>query len=192
MSLLPTNNPPSFGGQRRPRHSSRSIPLILRRLFRFPQMDFEYALWQMGYLLIAPSRVYRNIYYHKQTKNQWARDDPAFLVLFAVLLSDFLIVGALVATGCWFVTNRFLAQNAMTHATTQQVEWAYAFDVHCNSFFPVFLILYVVQFFFMPLLQRSNWISLLVGNAMYLISSLWYIYGTFLGYNGKKRGVDQA
>ncbi|KAI8333097.1 UNC-50-like protein [Chlamydoabsidia padenii] len=210
MSLLPTNNPNSFGGQRRPRHSSRSIPLILRRLFRFPQMDFEYALWQMGYLLIAPSRVYRNIYYHKQTKNQWARDDPAFLVLFAVLLSasaiawglvyglglvgilravlfmicvDFLIVGALVATGCWFVTNRFLAQNAMSHATTQQVEWAYAFDIHCNSFFPVFLILYVVQFFFMPLLQRTNWISLLVGNSMYLVSSLWYIYGTFLGYN---------
>ncbi|KAI8072623.1 UNC-50-like protein [Gongronella butleri] len=214
MSLLPTNNPlsrsPPYDFSRRQRRSSRSIPVILRRLFRFPQMDFEYALWQMGYLLIAPSRVYKNIYYHKQTKNQWARDDPAFLVLFATLLCtsavawglayglgmvgilravlfmicvDFLLVGALVATTCWFVSNRFLAHNGMAHANPQKVEWAYAFDVHCNSFFPVFLILYVVQFFFMPLLQRSNYISLLVGNIMYLVSSIWYVYGTFLGYN---------
>ncbi|CAO3652803.1 unnamed protein product [Cunninghamella echinulata] len=214
MSLLPTANPlgrpMSFDSNRRQRRSSRSIPVILRRLFRFPQMDFEHAIWQMGYLLIAPSRVYRNIYYHKQTKNQWARDDPAFLVLLAVLLCgsaiawglvyglgfigilrailfmicvDFLLVGSFIATLCWFITNRFLVHNTMTHAVSQQVEWAYSFDVHCNSFFPVFLILYVVQFFFMPLLQRPSWISLLIGNLMYFISSLWYIYGTFLGYN---------
>lgn len=75
----------------------------------------------------------------------------------------------------------------MAHAVEQKVEWAYAFDVHCNSFFPVFLILYVLQFFFMPLLQRSNWISILVGNTMYLCATVWYIYGTFLGYNGKPK-----
>ena len=84
-----------------------------------------------------------------------------------------------------FVTNRFLTHNHMAHAVDQNVEWAYAFDVHCNSFFPVFLILYVLQFFFMPLLQRSNWISLFVGNTMYFTSIIWYIYGTFLGFNGK-------
>ncbi|KAI8139685.1 UNC-50 [Fennellomyces sp. T-0311] len=231
MSLLPTTNtrssPTSFDGSRRHRRSSRSIPLIIRRLFRFPQMDFEFALWQMGYLMIAPRRVYRNIYYHKQTKNQWARDDPAFLVLLASLLCgkwhfsflvvdltetapvsavawglvyglgtmgilramlfmvlvDFILVGSLVATFSWFVTNRFLTHNHMAHAVDQQVEWAYAFDVHCNSFFPLFLVLYVLQFCFMPLLQRSNWISLFVGNTMYFVATVWYIYGTFLGFN---------
>ncbi|KAI9494868.1 UNC-50 [Zychaea mexicana] len=216
MSLLPTTNtyarssPPSFDGSRRHRRSSRSIPLIIRRIFRFPQMDFEFALWQMGYLLIAPRRVYRNIYYHKQTKNQWARDDPAFLVLLASLLCvsavawglvyglgmigilramlfmvfiDFLLVGSLVGTFTWFVTNRFLTHNHMAHAVDQKVEWAYSFDVHCNSFFPLFLVLYVLQFFFMPLLQRSNWISLFVGNTMYFAATVWYIYGTFLGFN---------
>lgn len=80
--MLPITNeyarnasPPSFGGSRRHRRSSHSIPIILRRLFRFPQMDFEvrteshyavncqahalfqFALWQMAYLLIAPRRV---------------------------------------------------------------------------------------------------------------------------------------
>lgn len=91
-----------------------------------------------------------------------------------------------------FVTNRFLAQNAMAHAVEQKVEWAYAFDVHCNSFFPLFLILYVVQFFFMPLLQRTNWISTFVGNTMYLCAITWYIYGTFLGYNGKHQCQKRA
>ncbi|KAL1934676.1 hypothetical protein VTP01DRAFT_6858 [Rhizomucor pusillus] len=216
MSLLPTtnnfslNSSSTFDGSRRHRRPSRSIPVILRRLFRFPQMDFEFAMWQMGYLMIAPRRVYRNIYYHKQTKNQWARDDPAFLVLLASLLCvsaiawglayglgfvgilramlfmvlvDFLLVGSVVATFSWFVTNRFLTENTMAHAVEQKVEWAYAFDVHCNSFFPLFLILYVLQFFFMPLLQRHNWISIFIGNTMYLTAAVWYIYGTFLGYN---------
>lgn len=47
MSLLPTtnnfslNSSSTFDGSRRHRRSSRSIPVILRRLFRFPQMDFE-------------------------------------------------------------------------------------------------------------------------------------------------------
>lgn len=58
----------------------------LRRLFRFRQMDFEFAAWQMLYLFTSPQRVYRNFHYRKQTKDQWARDDPAFLVLLSVWL----------------------------------------------------------------------------------------------------------
>lgn len=58
----------------------------LRRLFRFQQMDFEFAAWQMLYLFTSPQRVYRNFHYRKQTKDQWARDDPAFLVLLSVWL----------------------------------------------------------------------------------------------------------
>lgn len=49
-------------------------------------MDFEVAMSQMMWLLVSPKRVYRNVYYHKQTKNQWARDDPAFLVIILVAL----------------------------------------------------------------------------------------------------------
>lgn len=58
----------------------------LRRLFRFRQMDFEFAAWQMLYLFTSPQRVYRNFHYRKQTKDQWARDDPAFLVLLSIWL----------------------------------------------------------------------------------------------------------
>ncbi|KAK2093188.1 hypothetical protein P7K49_029717 [Saguinus oedipus] len=49
-------------------------------------MDFEFAAWQMLYLFTSPQRVYRNFHYRKQTKDQWARDDPAFLVLLSIWL----------------------------------------------------------------------------------------------------------
>lgn len=50
------------------------MPEYVRRFFQLPQMDIDYTLWQMLNLCIAPSRVYRTTKYHKQTKNQWARD----------------------------------------------------------------------------------------------------------------------
>ena len=55
----------------------------LRRLFHYKQMDFEFAFWQMVYLISNPKVVYKNFTYRKQTKAQFARDDPAFLVLLA-------------------------------------------------------------------------------------------------------------
>ncbi|KAI9320099.1 UNC-50 [Dichotomocladium elegans] len=216
MSLLPTTNrlgrnaPSPWDPALRYPNATRSKPSLLRRFFRFPRMDIEHALWQMGYLLIAPKRVYRNIYYHKQTKNQWARDDPGFYIVLAVIMSlsglawgitysygtkgtlrtvlfmilvDYLLLGAIVASFFWLVTNRFLMSNRMAYAVDRGVEWGYAFDVHCNSFFPAFLITYVLQFFFLPLLRRSNWISLFAGNTMYFCAAVWYIYITFLGYS---------
>lgn len=50
-------------------------------------MDFEFAMWQAVYLLVNPQQVYRNFAYRKQTKNQYARDDPAFLVLISIILT---------------------------------------------------------------------------------------------------------
>eukprot|EP00069_Balaena_mysticetus_P010435 bmy_20676T0 len=79
----------------------------LRRLFRFRQMDFEFAAWQMLYLFTSPQRVYRNFHYRKQTKDQWARDDPAFLVLLSLWLCDVILtdtfIGYLVGNTLWLV-----------------------------------------------------------------------------------------
>ena len=38
----------------------------LRRFVKFDQMDFEFAMWQMLYLFIAPKKVYRNFNYRKR------------------------------------------------------------------------------------------------------------------------------
>jgi len=84
--------------------------------------------------------------------------------------------------------NRFLTHRHTIHAVEQTVEWQYAFDVHCNSFFPLFLILYVLQFFLMPVLSKELWVCLFIGNTMYIIAIIYYCYITFLGYSGKYTG----
>lgn len=122
----------------------------LRKLLKFEQMDFEFAVWQMIFLFVAPQKVYRNFQNRKrtshsitadipstfysytivilETKLQFARDDPAFLVLvtcclcistigFAIVLSlgffqfvklllymvfiDYIAAGLLIATISW-------------------------------------------------------------------------------------------
>ena len=35
-------------------------------LFKFPQMDFEMAIWEMTHLLIAPKKVFKSIFYQKR------------------------------------------------------------------------------------------------------------------------------
>ncbi|XP_070523913.1 protein unc-50 homolog isoform X1 [Cardiocondyla obscurior] len=140
----------------------------LRKLLKFEQMDFEFAIWQIIFLLVAPQKVYRNFQNRKQTKSQFARDDPAFLVLvtccfciftmsFALVLSltffqfikllfymvfvDYIAIGLLIATLFWFISNRYFRIDK-----TQDVEWGYAFDIHLNAVFPP-LILHILQLF---------------------------------------------
>ncbi|KAI6001604.1 UNC-50 [Pisolithus orientalis] len=209
MPVLPLTSP-SY-----PNHSMAStpvssrVPLIFRRLHRFQQMDFELALWQLSYLCLAPKRVYRNVYYHKQTKNTWARDDPAILVLlfgclfvvalawstaysytvfdavklgFIMILRDFLLVGVVMATVIRLFANRvLLSPTSHSSPTDMSVEWAYTFDVHTNAFFPLFLTLYVAQLLLLPVILRDRWVCLLVGNTLYLAGFAQYIYGVYLG-----------
>ncbi|KAK2985841.1 hypothetical protein RJ640_018707 [Escallonia rubra] len=131
---------------------------------------------------------YQHTKYHKQTKNQWARDDPAFIVIcslllavstlaycaaydhsaghavfvvISVLLFHFLITGALLATCCWL----------------------YAFDVHCNSFFPVFVLLCVIHYFLSPILVAHGFIPVLLSNLLYMVAISYYHYLNFLGYD---------
>ncbi|BFZ24342.1 hypothetical protein BsWGS_27381 [Bradybaena similaris] len=179
-----------------------------RRLFKFRQMDFEYAFWQMIYLFVAPQKVYRNFQYRKQTKDQWARDDPAFLVLLAfwlcvssigyalvlnlgflgcikfllwVIFIDCIGVGMLIATIFWFITNRYML---VSPPRGQDVEWAYAFDVHLNAFFPLVMILHLFQLPFLNhFLYSQLFLSALFGNTFWLVASCYYNYITFLGYS---------
>ncbi|KAK4612176.1 hypothetical protein CLAFUW4_12754 [Fulvia fulva] len=117
-------------------HSMR-IPPFFRRLFKFTSMDFETAVWEMTHLIIAPKKVFRNIYYHKQTKNTYHRADPAFSYLMSLfllltglawglayadgfsrtirvalvfVLGHFLAVSLLIATAMFFLVGRVLGK----------------------------------------------------------------------------------
>ncbi|KAJ6264658.1 hypothetical protein Dda_0807 [Drechslerella dactyloides] len=193
------------------------LPIFIKRLWKIPQMDFEMAIWEMTYLLIAPKKVFRSMYHNKQTKGHWGRDDPSFvalLSLFLVLTSiawdlatvyqpsilsiarlalvltfvHFLSGALFAATAGWYLAGRFLRRGrtgrfGATPSTDGELEWAYCFDVAVRAFFVAFFFLYIVQFFLMPLLLKDWWISLFVGNTLYLVAFSFYFVVTFLGYN---------
>ena len=58
---------------------------------------------------------------------------------------DCIGVGVVVATIMWHISNKYLMKETCME---EDVEWAYAFDVHLNAFFPLFIILHVFQLFF--------------------------------------------
>ncbi|KFD46541.1 hypothetical protein M513_12592 [Trichuris suis] len=210
----PYNSPPLSPGSRSTRSSGcfQHVQLTalakcsryFRRLIDYRQMDFEFALWQMLYLMVAPRKVYRNFMYRKRTKDQWARDDPAFLValsaalflssvlyafslwlsafgffkfLMWVVFIDCIGTGMVVATVMWALSNGFLRRTC-----DQDVEWGYCFDVHLNAFFPVLVFLHVILPILYPVLSGIPLLSCLVGNALWFIAVSYYIYITFLGY----------
>jgi len=180
----------------------------LRRIFHFRHMDFEFALWQMLSLFYKPQQVYRNFQYRKETKAQFARDDPAFLVLLSawliitsagfslvlgihfygflkfllyVIFVDMVGVGLVIATALWYISNTFLLKPG---GKDVDVEWGFCFDVHLNAFFPILVILHFVQLFvYHPLIERDWFISTMFGNTLWLVALSYYSYITFLGYS---------
>ncbi|CAI4229087.1 unnamed protein product [Auanema sp. JU1783] len=176
-----------------------------RRFLYVRQMDFEFAAWQMVHLLAKPKQVYRNFLYRKRTKDQFARDDPAFLVLlslallfssifYAVALSlslwgftkfflwvvfiDCIGVGIVIATALWWVSNTFLRK-----VKDQDVEWGYCFDIHLNAFFPFLILLHVLLPILYPtFVDSSGFFAVLLGNTIWFIGAIYYVYITFLGY----------
>ncbi|XP_065202473.1 protein unc-50 homolog [Planococcus citri] len=181
----------------------------LRKLFNFNQMDFEFASWQMMYLFVNPHKVYRNFQYRNVTKSQFARDDPAFLVLlaavlfgssigFAMLLRldmlgflkfflyfvlvDCIAIGIFISTCLWFITNKYMVKQSWLG---YNVEWGYAFDVHLNAFTPLVVISHMNLLFIHHIFGRGNqylFIVRFLANSAWLTATSFYIYITFLGY----------
>jgi hypothetical protein len=211
--MLPTSTTTRRTPPARGKHSSLAW-LYARRLFKPKQMDFQMAFWTMAQLVVSPKTAYRQTSYHKQTKNFWARDDPAFVVLTAAMVAatalayglffkgglikslsiclsavafDYLAIGAIVATAGWFVSNHRLrrrgASHPHPHAVDQTVEWGYCFDVHCNAFFPTFLLLYVAQLALSPVLLLGSRVAAALSAALYAAGVAEYWYLTFLGYS---------
>eukprot|EP00158_Paraphelidium_tribonemae_P001021 Partr_v1_DN23868_c1_g1_i1_m63755 putative unc-50 homolog (C. elegans) len=175
-------------------------------------MNWESALWDFVWICFAPRRVYRKVYYHKQSTGQWSRDDPAFFLLIVCALvavavlhaiyfrlgfvgalklsawfiaTDLFLVGGLVASFGYAIGNQFLmSKNHISHATSQSLEWLYCFDVHCNAIVPVIMFSHLVQLIFAPILviQSHPIVGRILGNSLHLVSAFFYNYITFLGY----------
>jgi hypothetical protein len=185
------------------------IPEYIKRAFSFSMMDFDFALAQMVQLCFAPQSVFRASKHRKLTKNHWSRDDPAFVVLqvaflvfataaylfcFSVpfpmlpryiiweVLVHYLLFGMCIATLMWYLTNRYLLARGLSHSTRQEVEWLHAFDIHCNAFFPLFLLLYVVQYMLLPILLSDAFFPRILSNSLWALACGYYHYINFIGY----------
>uniref|UniRef100_A0A1I7WZE0 Serpentine receptor class gamma n=1 Tax=Heterorhabditis bacteriophora TaxID=37862 RepID=A0A1I7WZE0_HETBA len=139
------------------------------------------------------------------TKDQFARDDPAFLVLlslslffssvfyavalhlstwgfikffFWVIFIDCIGIGLIVATSIWWLSNRFLRK-----VKDQDVEWGYCFDVHLNAFFPMLILLHVLlPIIYTQFVDSIRFFPILLGNTIWFMAAMYYVYITFLGY----------
>lgn len=182
---------------------------FFRRLVSFHQMDFEFATWQIIYLFISPQTVYRDFAFRKQTKAQFARDDPAFLVLLGVFLLvscggfglvlrmsflqyvtlflyvvfvDCVLTGIIISSVLWYLCNKYLLKPGVNQ--DNKVEWAYCFDVHLNAMFPSLVILHGVMIVLYHALIGHDWrISVFIGNSLWLLATGYYTYITFLGFS---------
>ncbi|KHG13402.1 Protein unc-50 [Gossypium arboreum] len=176
------------------------FPQYLRRIVKWQQMDIEYTFWQMLHLCTAPKVVsvvhmnyhggcsYQHTKYHKQTKNQWARDDPAFVVICSLLLAVATIAYCAAydhsaAHAVFVVISVLLFHFLLTGVFLATCCWLYAFDVHCNSFFPMFVMLYVIHYFVSPLLVAHGFIPELLSNLLFMVAASYYHYLNFLGYD---------
>lgn len=199
-----------------PHGAATPVAEFARRMVHFRQMDFEYATWTMVHLCTNPSRAYRTALYSSRTKHQWARDDPAFVVvlLYLLLVStvawslafadrsplsmlqtfayvacvDFAAVGIVLATVAWWVANNFLqdetpALSALSGAGRDLVEWRYAFDVHCNAFLPMMLLLHAAQYMLLPVLDGTGYIPALLSDSLFATAFAVYHYLIFLGFS---------
>lgn len=52
-----SNGDPAQGKQETRLTATAKRQKYLRRLLKFKQMDFEYAIWQMIYLFVSPQKV---------------------------------------------------------------------------------------------------------------------------------------
>ena len=55
--------------------------------------------------------------------------------------------------------------------------------MHCNAFFPVFLLLYVLQYALWPLLLSEHFVAALASNTLHVVALAYYWHVTFHGYN---------
>ena len=189
--------------------SAYSTTRFLRRFFHHSQMDWEFTFSQMMLLIINPKKVYTFSQYRHRMKKQWARDDPAFLIVLtyfilvtsvaygiafsATTFGDMMILtfygvvsllgtGVIISTACWHISNKYLRVIHAHGSTEQKVEWMYAFDIHCNAFFVMFLLTHVLQYLLLPFLLGKSFFASLLANTLHFLGLILYLYITHLGY----------
>jgi hypothetical protein len=185
------------------------MPEFLRRAFQVDQMEVDSAMSQIWNCLVNPALVYKMSKARKMTKDHYHRDDPAFMVLQLVFLAattiafglalharpfrlvynvvyelgvGYVALGSFIATGEWFLVNRFLmSPGVLPHEVKRDVEWQFCLDIHCNAYVSYFCWTQVAHFALLPLVLHNTFLARLVANTIFAAGASSYLYMTFRG-----------
>lgn len=104
---------------------------------------------------------------------------------------DFILVSVLISTITWAYANKFLVSSNQDRDyppfdQEQKVEWLYAFDIHCNSYFTMFLYTHIISFLLIPLYfyKRESILVTLISNILLGLAISLYFYTTSHGFTG--------
>ena len=70
-----------------------------------------------------------------------------------------------------FQTNTCVSFISAHGSTEQKVEWMYAFDIHCNAFFVMFLLTHVLQYLLLPFLLSKSFFASLLANTLHFFGT---------------------
>lgn len=141
-------------------------------------------------------------------KNQWARDDPGFVLvillniiitcfsycfafgrmdqLFHLIFQHFfvyfLLVGGVVSFSLRYLIEKYYKNEDLTMNKIQSIEFFYAFDIHSNSFVPFYFLSWSLKFVLLFLLVNDTITSLIIGNSLYAAGCIMYVRVTVMGY----------
>mmetsp|Transcript_5161 Transcript_5161/g.5298 ORF Transcript_5161/g.5298 Transcript_5161/m.5298 type:complete len:279 (-) Transcript_5161:28-864(-) len=184
-----------------------SLMDYLKKLLYFSQIDFHSAYVQLLYCF-KPQEINEVARVRKHLKNQWARDDPGFVLvillniiltsvayclafnsmdrLFSVVFKQFflyfLVFGLAISFVLRYLIETYYKNEDLTMNKIQNIEYFYAFDIHSNSFVPFYFCVSTVQFILLPILVNDGKASLVLGNTLYATGSLFYLMVTTSGY----------
>jgi len=187
-----------------------SLMDYIRKIVHFSQIDFFSAYIQLLYAF-KPNQLNEMSRIRKQLKNQWSRDDPGFIIviMFNILVTsisysftfaeNFRWIGTFfiqfflffLMFGCAFsyfimrLYEKYYRIDDISLSKQGKIEVFYAFDVHCNSFVPLYFLTFTVQLMFFPIINTESIVSSFISNSLYAIGLCAYVVSTNIGYSGK-------
>ena len=178
----------------------------LKKIYHIRQIDYYLAYLNIIYCF-NPKELIEMSKMRKHLKNKYGRDDPGFLLLLIIYIfissisysitfgiyNPFKIFNLFfIQTFVFLITfgliismiSKIIIDKYFNNSTTNQnIEFIYAFDIHCNGFVPMYAFCSIIPFIFIGITSKDNFmIETLFTNSSLCIGILYYSYVTFISY----------
>ncbi len=178
----------------------------LKKIYHIRQIDYYLAYLNIIYCF-KPKELIEMSKMRKHLKNKYGRDDPGFLLLVIIYIfissisysitfriyNPFKIFNIFfIQTFVFLITfgliismiSKIIIDKYFNNSTSNQnIEFIYAFDIHCNGFVPMYTFCSIIPFIFIGITSKDNYmIEILFTNSSLCIGILYYSYVTFISY----------